>query len=177
MLIISRAAVAMLITCATACSSPADVPHDHATEDASAPAAVARHSQPGEASAFTGILLCEHDGFYGTPLPYVAIDADGDGFTVPATGEVCTDGTLPPPYRAAAHGLDCDDADPLVAHVAVLYPDQDGDGVGAPPRQILCIGAQPPAGLVRRGYDEAAADPAVIETDEDDEEELLVLGL
>jgi hypothetical protein len=31
----------------------------------------------------------------------------------------------------------------------VLYPDQDGDGVGASPRQVLCIGAAIPDNIVR----------------------------
>jgi len=38
---------------------------------------------------------------------------------------------------------------------------QDGDGVGAPPRSIPCLGATVPAGWVLRGYDPDDLDPAV----------------
>lgn len=121
-----------------------------------------------DAVSAVSIVLCELDvGSYGALLPYAAMDADGDGFTVPASGEVCTEGTLPPPYRAAENGLDCDDGDPAADHLAVVYPDQDGDGVGATPRQVRCIGAMLPPGFARGGYDEDDDDPGVIETDDD----------
>jgi hypothetical protein len=110
-------------------------------------------------------------------LTYRAIDADGDGFTVPASGQLCTNGALPAPFRASENGNDCNDADPTLTHFAVLYPDQDGDGVGAPPRQVLCLGTTTPAGLVPGGYDEDDTDPAVIETEDfDDLLDLIVLG-
>jgi hypothetical protein len=105
---------------------------------------------------------------------YRAIDADGDGVTVPSNGQLCTNGTLPAPFLATLNGNDCDDTDPTRTHLAVLYPDGDGDGVGAPPRQILCIGTAVPAGLARGGYDDDDNDPTVIETD-DDELDLLLL--
>jgi hypothetical protein len=109
-------------------------------------------------------------------LAFTAIDEDGDGATVPASGQLCTDGTLPPPFHATPSGNDCDDHDPALTHFAVLYPDGDHDGVGAPPRQVLCLGATAPDGLVSRGYDEDDANPDVIETDElDDLLELIVL--
>lgn len=107
-------------------------------------------------------------------LSYSGIDFDGDGITVPSSGQVCTNGTLPPPFKAAQHGNDCDDDDAAVDHLAVLYPDLDGDGVGAPPRQIRCIGAAVPAGLARGGFDDDNTDPDVIEAD-DDEIDLLLL--
>jgi hypothetical protein len=110
-------------------------------------------------------------------LGYTAIDADGDGFTVPASGQLCTDGVLPPPFRATGNGNDCDDAEPALTHFAVLYPDGDGDGVGAPPRQVLCLGASTPDGVVPGGYDEDDTDPSVIETEDfDDLLELIPLG-
>jgi len=109
-------------------------------------------------------------------LSYQGIDADGDGVTVPATGQLCTGGVLPPPFLATQNGHDCDDHDPALTHLAVRYPDQDGDGVGAPPRQLLCLGTTTPAGFAVGGYDEDDADPTVIETDDDDELELLLLG-
>lgn len=108
-------------------------------------------------------------------LAYSGIDADGDGVTVPASGTVCTNGTLPAPFQATQHGNDCDDNDPTADHFAVLYPDLDGDGIGAPPRQVRCIGATVPPGLSRGGFDDDDTDPAVIEVD-DDELDLLLLG-
>jgi hypothetical protein len=147
-----RAAVVTLVACATACGSLAEAPY-------------------GSSST---VVLCElEDGAFGVLLPYAAIDADGDGVTVPASGEICTVGTLPPPFRDAENGLDCDDTDPMTDHIVMLYPDQDGDGVGTTPRQFLCIGAAPPQGFVRGGYDDDDDDPSVIETDEGD----LVLGI
>jgi hypothetical protein len=108
-------------------------------------------------------------------LAYVAVDLDGDGATVPSAGTRCTAGVLLPPYYALAMGLDCDDADPTRTRNLVLYPDGDGDGVGTSPRQVRCLGTAIPAGLSARGYDEDAADPAVVETE--DFEELLDLVL
>jgi hypothetical protein len=127
---------------------------------------------PPYQAAENGLDCDDADPAVAVLLPYAAIDADGDDVTVPASGQLCTDGTLPPPYEAAQNGLDCDDADPTVDRLAVLYPDQDGDGVGATPRQILCIGAAPPQGFVRGGYDDDDGDPDVIETD--DEEDLVL---
>jgi hypothetical protein len=110
-------------------------------------------------------------------LIYHGIDKDRDGFTLPQTGTVCTGGTLPPPFEASEHGLDCNDEDPSLIRYAVLYHDQDGDGVGAPPRQVLCLGPANPGGFVPGGYDEDDTDPTVIETDDFDELlDLIVLG-
>ena len=109
-------------------------------------------------------------------LSYVAVDVDGDGATVPALGQLCTAGTLPAPYKATASGLDCDDNNPDLTHFSVLYPDGDGDGVGARPRQVRCLGATVPAGLVTGGYDEDDRDPLVIETEDLDDLLDLILG-
>ena len=106
------------------------------------------------------------DAAHWLTLAYLGIDEDDDGATVAASGTRCTDGALPPPFRAIANGNDCDDHDAAVLRFAVLYPDQDGDGVGASPRQVLCLDTSDPAGLVSRGYDEDDSDPAVIESDE-----------
>ncbi len=118
----------------------------------------------------------DNDGTRWALLTYHGIDADRDGVTVPATGQLCTDGTLPPPHTASENGHDCNDNDATLTHFSVLYPDHDEDGVGAPPRQILCLGATNPDGLVPGGYDEDDADPAVIETDDFDELLDLVLN-
>jgi hypothetical protein len=60
----------------------------------------------------------------------------------------------------APRGDDCNDGDP------VLYLDLDHDGVGAPPRQVRCIGATVPDGMARGGFDDDDRDPDVIEVDE-----------
>jgi hypothetical protein len=110
-------------------------------------------------------------------LSYQGVDEDGDGVTVPSSGVACTNGTLPPPFVAAQHGNDCNDHDPDLIRFAVLYHDGDGDGVGASPRQVLCLGPLNPAGFVVGGYDEDDGDPAVIETDDfDDLLDVIVLG-
>jgi hypothetical protein len=137
---------------------------------------VCTNGSPPAGSSTNGTDCDDDDATIWALLTYVAVDSDGDGVTVPESGQLCTAGTLPPPFRATANGNDCDDDDPTVTHLAVLYPDRDGDGVGAPPRQITCIGSALPAGLVRRGYDENDADPQVIETEDfDDLLELLLL--
>lgn len=119
----------------------------------------------------------DHDDSVWALLGYQGIDDDGDGFTIASSGSVCTDGTLPPRFVTALHGNDCNDHDPDLIRWAVLYHDGDGDGVGAPPRQVLCLGPLNPAGFVAGGYDEDDGDPAVIETDDFDELlDLIVLG-
>jgi hypothetical protein len=169
--IFSLAPAAMLVASVLSCGVEPGEMQGHVEPVAFA---VAAPSNPEGGEASTGIVLCELEtGSYGSLLPYVAIDGDGDGVTLPENGEVCTNGTLPPPYKAAQNGLDCNDADPAVHRVAIVYPDVDGDGVGATPRQIRCIGAAPPTGFSSTGYDEDDGDPAVIE---DEEEDLLLLG-
>jgi hypothetical protein len=89
------------------------------------------------------------------------VDRDGDGYTVAEPGSIRAGEALPDPYRAAANGNDCDDADPARWRWLVLYPDKDGDGIGAPPRQITCSGATIPAGLSLAGWDEDDANAGV----------------
>jgi len=103
-------------------------------------------------------------------LPYGF--GDGDGATIVATGSACSGATLPPPYRTTAAGLDCDDDDPNLTRWVLTYPDLDGDGVGAAPRSIQCLGASLPPGRRLGGYDEDDADPAVITTEDSDDDEL-----
>jgi hypothetical protein len=43
----------------------------------------------------------------------------------------------------------------------VVYPDRDGDGVGAPPRQISCLGEPIPPGFSTAGWDDDDGDPGV----------------
>jgi hypothetical protein len=94
-------------------------------------------------------------------LAYAGLDEDGDGYTTRAGGTLCTGAALPDPYRATAVGNDCDDADTALWRWTVIYPDVDGDGIGAPPREIPCLGASIPAGYSLQGWDTSPADPAV----------------
>ncbi|NPD25256.1 hypothetical protein D7Y27_14500 [Corallococcus sp. AB004] len=105
-------------------------------------------------------------------------DRDGDGFTAPIPVEtLCIGKTLPLPYSFKAVGNDCDDTDVARYRWTYLYRDQDGDGVGATPRQMLCLGSSAFAGWSRYGDDSDDHDAAV-QTDEAAEEELsLILDL
>jgi hypothetical protein len=127
------------------------------------------NGSPPVGFSLTGTDCDDGDAARWALLTYHAIDADDDGATVPATGQLCTNGTLPPPFRATASGNDCNDNDPTLTHLAVLYPDQDGDGVGAPPRVLECIGTTVPEGFARGGYDDDDTDPMVIETEDSDD--------
>ncbi|WP_338263191.1 hypothetical protein [Corallococcus caeni] len=106
------------------------------------------------------------------------VDRDGDGFTAPIPAQTfCTGKTLPAPYASKAVGNDCDDADVDRHEWAYFYRDQDGDGVGATPRQMTCLGPEVPAGWSRYG-DDADDGNAAVQTDETAEEELsLILDL
>ncbi|HWN71254.1 MAG TPA: hypothetical protein VNM90_26635 [Haliangium sp.] len=122
----------------------------------------------------TGSDCAPGDAAAWQTLAYTHADADGDGATVALAGQVCAGQSLPEPFRTAASGNDCDDDDPALTRFVLLYPDQDGDGVGAPPRAILCLGASIPPGLSIHGYDRDDTDPGVTE---DPEEDALVLQI
>jgi hypothetical protein len=92
-------------------------------------------------------------------LPYAGVDVDEDTWTTGPAGTLCAGAALPAPYVAKAHGNDCDDAGPLLWRWVVLYEDQDGDGVGVPPRSIPCLGATLPDGWSLLGYDPDDRDP------------------
>jgi hypothetical protein len=109
-------------------------------------------------------------------LAYSYVDMDHDGATIESHGARCTAGALDPPYFAAATGNDCDDSSELLTRWVVLYPDHDGDGVGAPPREVQCLGATLPDQMSARGYDDDDNDKTVIETEDfDDLLDLVVL--
>lgn len=131
---------------------------------------------PPAGFALSGTDCDDTDASVWASRVYTAVDLDGDGVTAPALGTRCTAGSLTPPYYAAPAGNDCDDTDPTLTHFSVLYPDRDGDGVGAPPRQVPCLGATTPPGFAPGGYDEDDGDPAGIETEDlDDLLDLVVL--
>jgi hypothetical protein len=118
----------------------------------------------------TGTDCAPEDGSRWQLLPYALADRDGDGLTAPVTpGNVCAAAVLPEPYRAVAVGLDCDDGERSVWRAVVRYPDADGDGVGATPRAIVCLGSGEPPGYSRFGWDVDDADPAVQRDGADDE--------
>jgi hypothetical protein len=107
-------------------------------------------------------------------LAYSFVDKDGDGFTVASAGQLCTAGTLPAGYLAAANGNDCDDGDATRWRFVVLYPDTDGDGVGAGARSVPCLGAAIPAGQSIFG-DDADDGNAAVAVDDDDIEDMFVI--
>lgn len=97
------------------------------------------------------------------------VDNDGDGHTVPASGELCAGSTLAPPLFLTASGNDCDESDKTRFTWSVLYADKDGDGVGAPPSSVPCLGLERPAGFSIYGFDSNDADARVTESAEDEE--------
>jgi hypothetical protein len=107
-------------------------------------------------------------------LTYAHVDADSDGHTTPSGGQMCTGEALPLPYFASASGNDCDDADDTRFYWRVLYPDRDGDGVGAPPRVVPCLGMEMPAGYSIFGFDPDDTDPRRREPADDSELELIL---
>ena len=102
-------------------------------------------------------------------------DRDRDGHTAQADARLCVGAAVPEPYREVASGNDCDDTSASLYRWLVLYRDLDGDGVGAPPRSVPCLGATIPAGWSARGYDVADGDPTVQWREAEDELLELVL--
>jgi hypothetical protein len=115
----------------------------------------------------TGTDCAPADATRWQMLAYAGRDEDGDGWTTRAAGTLCSGAALPPTYAATASGNDCDDHDVSRWRWVVLYPDGDGDGVGAPPRTIPCLGATLPAGFSVYGWDPDDRDPRVTEAEED----------
>lgn len=109
-------------------------------------------------------------------LSFQHVDADGDGRTTPSSGQLCSGTTLPTGYATQATGNDCDDANPALFLWRVLYPDKDGDGVGVPPRVVLCLDDGPvPAGYSIYGFDPDDTDPRTAYPTEDPDLEALLL--
>ncbi|RKG61717.1 hypothetical protein D7V80_33400 [Corallococcus sp. CA054B] len=120
----------------------------------------------------------EEDAARWQKLTALHADQDGDGVTAPIPAQrVCSGEALPAPYFFKAVGNDCDDADAARYRWTYLYRDQDADGVGATPREMMCIGASAVAGWSRYG-DDADDNDAAVQTDEAADEELsLILDL
>jgi hypothetical protein len=94
-------------------------------------------------------------------LAYAGVDRDRDGYTAKEPGEVCAGATLPDPYRSVLVGNDCADRDEYRYRWVVLYRDADGDGVGAGPRTIECLGPELPVGSSIFGFDADDADSTI----------------
>jgi hypothetical protein len=89
------------------------------------------------------------------------VDRDGDGFTTPDSSVVCHGASVEKPFHLSARGNDCDDSKVGLTRFMALYPDDDGDGVGAYPYEVLCIGEEIPEGFSRYGDDANDRDPEV----------------
>ncbi|MCY1082784.1 hypothetical protein [Archangium lansingense] len=110
-------------------------------------------------------------------LAFQHVDADGDGRTTPSSGQLCSGSALPSGYATKATGNDCDDANAALYLWRVLYPDRDGDGVGVPPRAVLCLNDGPvPAGYSIYGFDPDDTKPTIAYPPEDEGLEALLLG-
>ncbi len=108
------------------------------------------------------------------------LDVDGDGHTVPdpAPTAQCIGAQAPLPSVIVPAGNDCRDDDAALFLWRVLYPDRDGDGVGASPREVRCLGSGPlPAGYSLDGWDSNDGDPDQQLTAEDRYAQELLLGL
>jgi hypothetical protein len=104
---------------------------------------------------------------------YRGRDRDEDGHPVDEPGQLClAAAALPATYAAQVPALlrDCDDDNAAHWRLASVYRDQDGDGVGAGPREIQCLGSVPAAGFSLQGYDpnDLATDPAAAQIAEID---------
>jgi hypothetical protein len=107
--------------------------------------------EPGYAT--TGTDCDPNDHLSWQLLAYAYRDQDNDTFTVRESGELCVGPRLPSGYTTVPKGDDCDDLAPNVYQLVSLYPDTDGDGVGAGTSSGMCIGATPPAGHASNGTD------------------------
>jgi hypothetical protein len=90
-----------------------------------------------------------------------------DAMPIDAPGDIDDDGVT--------DDLDCAAADPTRFAYRVTYTDLDGDGVGAGPRAIQCLGTSLPPGRQLGGYDDDDLDAAVIESEESEDELLDLL--
>lgn len=88
-------------------------------------------------------------------------DADGDGWTVTRSEQVCSGRTLPEGYPQVARGEDCDDAAASRWQPRAAYVDTDGDGFGAGPEVLRCMGDTMEAGYAARGEDCAPGDSSL----------------
>lgn len=102
-------------------------------------------------------------------VSYAGVDRDGDGVTAREPGQVCAGASLPDPFRPTLAGNDCDDAEPARYRWVVVYRDLDGDGVGAGPRTIPCLGLALPPAFSIFGFDadDASTTIQAVASDED----------
>lgn len=111
--------------------------------------------------AATGTDCAPEDASRWRLLPYSLRDADGDGWTVTLSGQVCAGASLPAGYPSVARGEDCDDSAADRWQPRLAYVDMDGDGFGAGPQVFRCMGATMEAGYVSQGEDCAPGDASL----------------
>jgi hypothetical protein len=88
--------------------------------------------------------------------PYAARDVDSDGFSVVASGRICTGNALPAGFGStapASASIDCDDSTASIWQLRMTYSDADADGVGAGAGMLTCMGATAPPTRSLLGYD------------------------
>lgn len=95
-------------------------------------------------------------------VTYQSIDGDSDGYRVPSSGSLCTNGSLPQGYSQLPLGntpADCDDEDSSIWQ-AIAYgsKDKDRDGVRILERGIICTNGSLPLGYYTSPYISGTAD-------------------
>ncbi|WP_161829938.1 hypothetical protein [Steroidobacter agaridevorans] len=124
-------------------------------------------SHSASAVAASDVDCNDSDASLWRILPYVSRDADADGFSLAASGEVCSGDALPAGYGTTAPQAtlaDCDDSSATTWRVMMTYGDADGDGVGAGAGEVTCIGTNAPPARSLLGYDpvDDPSDPTAI---------------
>jgi hypothetical protein len=90
-------------------------------------------------------------------------DRDHDSYTLGEPVEACLGPTEDPTevgFALQSQGDDCDDTDPNLARLQLVYLDGDGDGEGAGAAEERCLPSPLPAGYSATGGDCDDADPA-----------------
>ena len=109
---------------------------------------VVSSTQPGAGyirkSAAVGIDCNDNNSSVFQEL-YGYVDADGDGYGNPSSGQyVCSGNYLPAGF--VSDNSDCNDNNASVYQYLSGYVDADGDGYGAGPQVQVCSGANLPSG-------------------------------
>ncbi len=116
-------------------------------------AARARAGAPPAGYSTTGTDCADADASVWVPLPYTAVDFDGDGATAPAQGTRCTAGALPRRTTPPRWATTATTPTRAVSISLAVFVDADGDGIGAGPALLRCTNGAPPPGYALTGTD------------------------